>query len=103
MSALPSFRYALREIAGGDVNLPMPTVSARYAKEVVLFFICGTCFFCLFGCASSSIEYSSHSKLGPDEGLVCGRVMTLRGDQPIIWEGGAFATTGMQVYVMPES
>jgi hypothetical protein len=84
----------------------MPTIRGRYAKSVVLLFLCGTYLFCLLGCASSSsssIEYTSQSKLGPDEGLVCGRVTTLRGDKPVDWNHGTFTLVTMQVYVMPES
>lgn len=81
----------------------MPTIRGRDAKDVVLLFVCGTVLFCLLGCASCPIEYTRQSQLPSDERLVCGRVMALRGGQPIIWKPGVFASTGMSVEVMPEA
>ena len=81
----------------------MLAIHGRDAKDGLLLSLCGICLFCLLGCASSSIEYTPQSKLGPDEALVCGRVTTIRGDRPVNWNHGTFVLVTMQVYVMPES
>ncbi len=80
----------------------MPTLGRRYAKGIVLLFVCGISSVCLVGCASYPLEYAPGAKLKADEGLVCGRVMALRYDRLIVYRNDFFSPGGFQVNVMPE-